>query len=58
MKHLELVKTLKKLGVRVTQGTNHLKLSYGNRKTVMVRHPSQEVSPESFKNIKRQLGLK
>lgn len=58
MKHAELVKTLKTLGVTVTQGKKHLKLRYGDKRSTVVRHPTQEVSPEILKNIKRQLGLK
>ena len=58
VKQAELISYLKSKGVEIKQGTRHLKLALGTRRSVCVRHPSQEVSPESLKNIKRQLGIK
>lgn len=58
MKHGELIDYLKSKGVKVTQGKRHLKLALGSKRSVCARHPSQEVSPEALKTIKRQLNIK
>ena len=58
MKHSSFIDELRKLGVRVENGTRHLKLYYKGKQTTCPRHPSQEISEKFAKLIKKQLGLK
>lgn len=57
MKHSDFIKELKELGVKVENGTGHLKLYYKGKQTTCPRHPSQEISNAFAKRIKKQLGL-
>tara|TARA_R110001632_G_scaffold35828_4_gene90402 strand:- start:75469 stop:75612 length:144 start_codon:yes stop_codon:yes gene_type:complete len=45
------------MGVEVKQGTNHLKLYYGDKRSVMPRHPSKEIPEGTRKAILKQLGM-
>ncbi|WP_086114300.1 type II toxin-antitoxin system HicA family toxin, partial [Xenorhabdus beddingii] len=44
-------------GVEVSNGTNHLKLRYKGKHSVMPRHPSHEIKEPLRKAIIKQLGL-
>lgn len=57
MKQSEFRRWLEKQGVEVKQGTNHLKLYYQNRRSVMPRHPGKEIGERLRKEIIKQLGL-
>lgn len=57
MKHSDFIKELKELGVKVENGTGHLKLYYKGKQTTCPRYPSQEISNAFAKRIKKQLGL-
>lgn len=57
MKQGEFRRWLEKQGVEVKQGTNHLKLYYQNRRSVMPRHPGKEIGEGLRKEIIKQLGL-
>ncbi|QUX98179.1 mRNA interferase [Marinomonas sp. CT5] len=58
MKQSEFRRQLEKMGVEVTQGTNHLKLQYKGKRSVMPRHPSKELKEGLRKGILKQLGIK
>ncbi|RUO47516.1 type II toxin-antitoxin system HicA family toxin [Pseudidiomarina donghaiensis] len=57
MKQSEFRRWLEKQGVEIKQGTNHLKLYYQGRQSVMPRHPSKEIGENLRKAIIKQLGL-
>ncbi|WP_421848349.1 type II toxin-antitoxin system HicA family toxin [Marinomonas sp.] len=57
MKQSEFRRLLEKMGVEVKQGTNHLKLYYGDKRSVMPRHPSKEIPEGTRKAILKQLGM-
>lgn len=52
------VQTLARIsGVDVTNGSNHLKLRFRGRRSVMPRHSSDEIKEPLRKAILKQLGL-
>ncbi|WP_099114283.1 type II toxin-antitoxin system HicA family toxin [Xenorhabdus miraniensis] len=57
MKQSEFRRWLEAQGVDVSNGTNHLKLRYKGKHSVMPRHPSQEIKEPLRKAIIKQLGL-
>lgn len=57
MKQSEFRRWLESQGVEVTNGTNHLKLRYQGRRSVMPRHPGSEIKEPLRKAIIKQLGL-
>lgn len=57
MKVSEFKRWLQAQGVDITNGTNHWKLEYKGRKTVLPRHPAKELKEGTRKGILRQLGL-
>lgn len=58
VKQSEFKRELEKLGVEFTQGTNHYKLRYNGKQSVMPRHPSKEIKEGLRKGILKQLGIK
>ncbi|WP_312946240.1 type II toxin-antitoxin system HicA family toxin [Superficieibacter sp.] len=58
MKQSEFRRWLESQGVVVSNGTNHLKLQYGGKRSVMPRHPGSEIKEPLRKAIIKQLGLK
>ena len=58
MKQSEFLKWLKAHGVRTENGTNHLKLYYNNKISMLPRHPSKELPTGTVSAVKKQLGLK
>nr|WP_192926864.1 type II toxin-antitoxin system HicA family toxin [Citrobacter amalonaticus] len=44
-------------GVEVTNGSHHLKLRYRTKRSVMPRHPGDEIKEALRKAILKQLGL-
>ncbi|QWA09810.1 type II toxin-antitoxin system HicA family toxin [Sodalis ligni] len=57
MKQREFRRWLESQGVEVSDGTNHLKLRYKDRRSVMPRHPGDEIKEPLRKAIIKQLGL-
>ena len=57
MKHKDFIDELLASGVRIENGTNHLKLYYKGKASTCPRHPSQEISNVFANKIKKQLGL-
>lgn len=57
MKRSEFRRWLESQGVEVTNGTNHLKLRYQGKRSVMPRHPGSEIKEPLRKAIIKQLGL-
>ncbi|NHB91751.1 type II toxin-antitoxin system HicA family toxin [Photorhabdus cinerea] len=57
MKQSEFRRWLESQGVEVWNGTNHLKLRYKGKRSVMPRHPSAEIKEPLRKAIIKQLGL-
>lgn len=57
MKQSAFRRWLERQGVEVKQGTNHLKLYYQGRQSVMPRHPNKEIGQGLRKAIIKQLGL-
>lgn len=57
MKQSEFVRWLIRQGVRIEDGTKHLKLYYQDKYTTLVRHPSQELGKKTVQNTKKALGL-
>ncbi|WP_042391502.1 type II toxin-antitoxin system HicA family toxin [Pseudescherichia vulneris] len=58
MKQNEFRRWLESQGVEVSNGTNHLKLRYNGKVSVMPRHPGSELKETLRKAILKQLGLK
>lgn len=58
MKQSEFRCWLEAQGVEVKQGTNHLKLYYQGKQSVMPRHPSKEIGKGLRQAIIKQLGMK
>lgn len=58
VKQSEFRKWLEAQGVEVKNGTNHLKLYYQGKQTIMPRHPSKELGESLRKTILKQLGMK
>lgn len=57
MKQSEFRRWLESQGVEVTQGANHLKLRYQGKRSVMPRHPGDEIKEALRKAILKQPGL-
>ncbi|MFQ1046941.1 type II toxin-antitoxin system HicA family toxin [Avibacterium paragallinarum] len=57
MKQSEFVRWLKSQGVKVKNGTNHLKLEYQGNLSICPRHPSQELATGTMHRIKKDLKL-
>lgn len=58
MKQSEFRRWLEAQGVEVKNGTNHLKLYYQGRQSVMPRHPGKEIGESLRKAVLKQLGIK
>ncbi|WP_315710017.1 type II toxin-antitoxin system HicA family toxin [Brenneria uluponensis] len=58
MKQSEFRRWLESQGVEVSNGTNHWKLRYNGKRSVMPRHPGSELDERLRKAILKQLGLK
>ena len=58
MKQSEFRRQLEKMGVEAKKGTNHLKLYYEDKRSVMPRHPSKEIPEGTRLAILKQLGIK
>ncbi|WP_421595692.1 type II toxin-antitoxin system HicA family toxin [Rahnella sp. PD4] len=58
MKQSEFRRWLEAQGVEIKNGTNHLKLYYQGRQSVMPRHPGKEIGEMLRKAILKQLGIK
>ncbi|MGP2470316.1 type II toxin-antitoxin system HicA family toxin [Yersinia sp. 2540 StPb PI] len=58
MKQSEYRKWLEAQGVEIKSGTNHLKLYYQGKQSVMPIHPSKELGEALRKAIIKQLGIK
>ncbi|HCR3328404.1 TPA: type II toxin-antitoxin system HicA family toxin [Citrobacter freundii] len=57
MKQSEFRRWLESQGVAVTNGSNHLKLRYQGRRSIMLRHPGDEIKEALRKAIIKQLDL-
>lgn len=57
VKQGEFRRWLESQGVEVSNGTNHLKLRYNGKRSVMPRHPGDEIKEPLRKAILKQLGL-
>ena len=57
MKQSEFRRWLETQGVAVTNGSGHLKLRYQGKRSVMPRHPGDEIKEPLRKAILKQLGL-
>ncbi|PWC17236.1 type II toxin-antitoxin system HicA family toxin [Brenneria corticis] len=58
MKQSEFRRWLESQGVEVSNATNHLKLRFNGKRSVMPRHPSAEIKEPLRQAILKQLGLK
>lgn len=58
MKQSEFLRWLIAEGVKVEDGTKHLKLYYNGKRSTLPRHPSQELKTGLVNGVKKQLGLK
>ena len=54
----ELKRKLAKLGCTFEQGTRHLIVRYQGNRTLMPRHPSQEIKTGTYYAILKKLGIK
>jgi mRNA interferase HicA len=54
----ELKRKLAKLGCTFEQGTRHLIVRYQRNRTLMPRHPSQEIQTGTYYAILKKLGIK
>lgn len=57
MKISEFKRWLESLGVQVSNGANHWKLTHNGRHSVLPRHPGKELKEGTRKAILKQLGL-
>lgn len=57
MKISEFKRDLERKGVEITNKTRHWELRYKEKRTILKRHPSQEIAPKYAKAILKQLGL-
>ena len=58
MKISEFKRWLESQGVRVTDGTNHYKLYFGDKRSTLPRHPAKELKEGTRQAILKQLGVK
>jgi mRNA interferase HicA len=54
----ELKRMLAKLGCTFEQGSRHLIVRYQGKRTLMPRHPSQEIHTGTYHAILKKLGIK
>ena len=54
----ELRRKLAKLGCTFEQGTRHLVVYFQGKRTLIPRHPSQEIKTGTYFAILKQLGIK
>jgi mRNA interferase HicA len=53
----ELKRKLAKLGCTFRQGKKHLVIYYRGRRSLMPRHPSQEIKTGTYRGILKRLGI-
>jgi mRNA interferase HicA len=53
----ELKRWLKRRGCTFAEGTNHTIVFFGNRRTIMPRHPSKELDSNTVRGILKKLGI-
>ncbi|NOL51498.1 type II toxin-antitoxin system HicA family toxin [Pelistega suis] len=58
MRQSEFLRWFLHQGVSTSQGSNHIKLYYKGKQSVMPRHPAKELATGTVEAIKKQLGLK
>lgn len=58
MKISEFRRWLESQGVRIEDGTNHWKLYWNGKQSVLPRHPSKELKEGLRQAILKQLGMK
>lgn len=58
MKISEFKRWLESQGVQISNGANHWKLTFGDKRSVLPRHPAQELKEGTRSAILKQLGLK
>lgn len=56
-KRVQTLARIESQGVDVANGSNHLKLRFHGRRSVMPRHPCDEIKEPLRKAILKQLGL-
>jgi mRNA interferase HicA len=54
----ELKRKLAKLGCTFEQAARHLVVSYQGKRSLLPRHPSQEIKTGTYRGILKQLGIK
>lgn len=57
MKYGQLIKLLREKGVKIEDGTRHLRLSLNGRTTTLKRHPAQEYSNLIVRKTLKALGV-
>lgn len=57
MKYGQLIKFLKSKGVKIADGTRHLRLHHAGKMTTLKRHPTQEYSNLTVKKTLKALGI-
>lgn len=57
MKISEFKRYLESLGVVITNKTKHWELRYNGKRTILKRHPGQEIAPFYKNAILKQLGI-
>lgn len=58
MKQSEFLRWLQDQGVRVENGSKHLKLYANGEQTILPRHPSKELKQPLVDGVKKKLKLK
>jgi mRNA interferase HicA len=53
----ELKRKLAKLGCTFEQAARHLVVRYQGKRTLMPRHPSQEIKTGTYRGILKKLGI-
>jgi mRNA interferase HicA len=53
----ELKRWLKQRGCTFAEGTKHTIVFFEDRRTVMPRHPSKELNPNTVRSILKKLGI-
>ncbi len=57
MKYGQVIKLLKSKGVKIEDGTRHLRLSRGEKTTTLKRPPAQEYANLTIRKVLRALGV-
>ena len=57
MKYAQFIKALRDKGVKVTDCTRHLRLSYGTKVDHLARYPSHDYDPKLLRQIMKKLGV-